>query len=73
MPVFLDLAEGEATAINDACMIVHIDDSDIVPAHKSRDRSQIGLVAGCEEESRFLPKEPGLLLFEFFVDIKVPI
>jgi hypothetical protein len=73
MPVFLDLTEGEATAINDACMIVHIDNSDIVPAHKSRDRSQIGLVAGCKDESSFLPKEPGQLRFQFFVDIKIPI
>ena len=73
MPVFLDLTEGEATAVNDACMIVLIDNSDIVPAHKSRDHSQIGLVAGCKDESRFLPKEPGQLLFEFFVDLKIPI
>jgi hypothetical protein len=35
MPVLLDLAEGEATAVNDACMIVLIDNSDIVPVTRA--------------------------------------
>ena len=54
-------------------MIVPIDNRDIVPIDKRSDRPQIGLVAGCIDESGFLPKEPGQLFLQFFMDRKIPI
>jgi hypothetical protein len=73
MAVFFDLAEGEATAVQGACMIAHIDNGDIVPAHKSRNCSRIGWAASCEDRGSFLLQEFRRLSSRFFVDIEVSV
>ena len=73
MLIFPDLAEGEATAVHDACMIGHVDNRGIVALDKSGDHSQIGLVAGREDQRSFFPQEPCQLFFQFFVDFKIPV
>ena len=57
--IFLHLSEGEAAAVNDAGMIVFVDDGHIISTQQGGDGSQIGLIAGGKDEGRFLSEETG--------------
>ncbi len=59
MAEFLHLPEGETTTVDNAGMIVLIDDGYIGAAYKGGNRSQVGLITGCKDQGSLLSEEPG--------------
>ena len=57
MTVFFHFSERETTTINDAGVIIFINNSHIVAAQKGGDGPQIGLITRGEDEGSFLSEE----------------
>ncbi len=71
--VFLHLSKRKAAPINDACVIILVDNSHVTSTQQGGDGPQVGLVPGGKDNGRFLPKETCQLLLQFFVDFKGPV
>src|SRR4030043_1881876 len=59
MSIFLHLSKRETTHINDARMIVFVNDRNIISTEKSADGSQIGLITGGKDKGCLFSKETG--------------
>ena len=68
--VLLDLAEAEAGAVQDRCVIGAVDDDHVVAADHGGDGALVDQEAGGEDQGGLLADEPRQLLLELDVDVE---
>jgi hypothetical protein len=67
------LAVGHLGAVDDRGVVQLVEDDEVAAADEARDRPEVGLVAGREDEAGFLAQELRQVRLEPFMQVEGPV